>query len=1146
MSGRELPRQITRLIEVTDRTMEVYDTIKDIRGLPEAFQEVRKWLPLVEQTLREAKTPAKKVEFTNDTNMLGTRMDNCEEKADNLLEIFQKIARKSTEEYVPSVYRSIAVKLGKHRVETLMGGILEDLLALVAHHMFQAVMQKQVEPLDKAKQELANVSPSLSESDLDEQPGTASQHGDRNQQFNNFGIGPQKNVDGNYFEAKGDQHFVTEINHIYAENRAGISDRPETPPKPFATIPFSRDPDFVNRGNIVDQIDERCSKPAARVALVGLGGVGKSQLAIEFAHRIAAEQPDVWVFWVHAGTQARVEEGFRTIADAVKLPGRNQAKTNIPQIVYHWLSNERNGRWIMILDSADDRDVFYGPTSGDARNGRPFVTYLPQSRNGSVIITTRNRNLAFRLTGRRQNMIEVGPMARTDALTLLEKKLESPTDLDVAIELVQALDLVPLAISQAAAYIQAIAPDSSPEKYLAEFRESERKKTRLLQYDGGDLRRDGGASNAILTTWQISFDHIRSKRRSAADLLSLISFFDRQGIPRWVLHPPKTTKDGMRRRRQSKAGTLELDDSSSATDDDIDNGADDDIDGGFKDDVAMLRDYCLITTNEVGDEFEMHGLVQLSTRRWLEAFGREEVFKKQYIERLTASFPTGQYENWVTCRSLFAHVQVAFGYRPSEDTLGIWATLLHNGGWYAWSQGVYEVAQQMLGKARKVRKRRLGKDDMATLASTSIFAMVLSNQGRWEEAEKLEVQVMETSKTKLGADHPDTLTSMANLASTFWNQGRWEEAEKLEVQVMETRKTKLGADHPSTLTSMANLASTYRNQGRWEEAEKLEVQVMETRKTKLGADHPSTLTSMANLASTYRNQGRWEEAEKLEVQVMETRKIKLGADHPDTLTSMANLASTFWNQGRWEEAEKLFVQVMVTSKTKLGADHPSTLTSMANLASTYRNQGRWEEAEKLEVQVMETRKTKLGADHPDTLTSMANLASTFWNQGRWEEAEKLEVQVMETRKTKLGADHPSTLTSMANLASTYRNQGRWEEAEKLEVQVMKTRKTKLGADHPDTQTSMANLASTFWNQGRWEEAEKLEVQVMETRKTKLGADHPDTLMSMNNLAFTWKDQGRQSDAIVLMEECSQARQRLLGAGHPDTLSSLAAVAEWSS
>ncbi|KAK5652950.1 hypothetical protein OQA88_9429 [Cercophora sp. LCS_1] len=850
-------------------------------------------------------------------------------------------------------------------------------------------------------------------------------------------------------------------------------ERPETPPKPFATIPFSRDPDFVDRGDILEQIDRRCSEPAARIALVGLGGVGKSQLAIEFAHRVAERQPGRWIVWVHAGTQARIEEGFRTIADAVKLPGRNQPKADIPQLVYSWLSNERNGRWVMILDSADDRDVFDSTTSSDIRDGRPMATYLPQSRNGSIIVTTRNKDLAFRLTGRPQNMIEVGPMTQTDALLLLQKKLGSLSDPDVAADLVQALDLVPLAISQAAAYIQARAPRSSPEKYLAEFRANEGKRAMLLEYDAGDLRRDGGASNTILTTWQISFKYIQSKRPSAADLLSLMSFFDRQGIPEWVLKSSGIAKNTMQAR--AVAGDGESDDSSSATDDDTDDGADD-INGGFEDDVAMLRDYCLITTDDTGAEFEMHGLVQLSTRRWLKASGQQDRFKRQYIERIAASFPTGEYENWAKCRGLFAHVQVALGYRPSEDTVEIWATLLHNGGWYAWSQGRYEVAQQMVVKARKVREKKLGMEDVATLATASIFALVQKDRGQWEEAEKLFVQVMETSKTKLGANHPDTLTSMANLASTYRNQGRWEEAEKLEVQVMETSKTKLGADHPSTLTSMANLASTYRNQGRWEEAEKLEVQ------------------------------DRWEEAEKLEVQVMETRKTKLGANHPDTLTSMANLASTYRNQGRWEEAEKLFVQVMETRKTKLGANHPSTLTSMANLASTYRNQGRWEEAEKLEVQVMETSKTKLGADHPDTLTSMANLASTLWNQGRWEEAEKLFVQVMETFKTKLGADHPSTLTSMANLASTLWNQDRWEEAEKLFVQVMETRKTKLGANHPDTLTSMANLAFTWKSQGRYQEALALIEDCARAQQRVIGTEHPDTLSSLAALE-QWRSEG---------------------------------------
>jgi hypothetical protein len=405
------------------------------------------------------------------------------------------------------------------------------------------------------------------------------------------------------------QNFGTMNQVVYL-----LAERPETPPQPFATIPFSRDPDFVDRGDILDRINERCSKPAARIALVGLGGVGKSQLVIEFAHRIVAAQFNTWVFWVYAGTQARVDEGFRTIADAVKLPGRNQPEADIPQLVCDWLFKERNDRWIMILDSADDHDVFYGSVNGNLRVRRPFATYLPQG-NGSIIVTTRNKDLASRLTGGRKNIIEVGTMAQTDALTLLEKKLGSPLDTDVATDLVQALDLFPLAISQAAAYIQADAPRTTLQGFLAKVRKSEPKKSKLLGEDKGDLRRDGSVSNAILTTWTISFDHILSKRRSAADLLSLMSFFDRQGIPEWVLKSSTTVKATIRGRNPGSVRDGDSADSSSTIDSDSESITNDDIDDEFDDDIRMLRDYCLIATNEVGDVFEMHGLVQTLSKR---------------------------------------------------------------------------------------------------------------------------------------------------------------------------------------------------------------------------------------------------------------------------------------------------------------------------------------------------------------------------------------------------------------------------------------------------------------------------------------------------------------------------------------------------
>lgn len=730
---------------------------------------------------------------------------------------------------------------------------------------------------------------------------------------------------------------------------------------------------------------------------MGLGGVGKSQLAIEFAHRFAEEHKNMWIFWIHAATQERVQEGFRLIADSVKLPERKQPTANIPLLVKNWLSIEHNGRWIIIFDSADETEVLYSASEG-VHDKRSLAACIPKTRNGSIVLTTRNRGLASKLTGGYKHIIDIDTMSETDALTLLERKMGSPlspSDASLAENLVKALECIPLAISQAAAYIQARKPRSSIEKYLGEFRKSERESIRLLNYEANDMGRDEQTSNTVLRTWAISFDHIRSHQRSAADLLSLMSFFDRQGIPEWVLNNSFMQSNRLDEPKNSEPQTGDE--------------SDNDISSSFEEDILILRNYCLISVNENGDKFEMHRLVQLSIKSWLKAFGLQETFMQQYITRMAASFPLQTYENWAICRDLFAHVQVALDYRPNDDTLKDWATLCYKGGCYAYDQGNYNIAEEMANKSKKSRERQYGKDDNSTLHSISLLASILFYQDRWDEAEALEVQVLETSKAKLGTEHPHTLMSMGNLASTYRSQGRWDEAEELLAQVVDVRKNTLGFDHLDTLHSMRNLASTYSRQGRFNEAEKLQMQVIEAHKVKYGADHPETLVSMGNVAATYLSQGRWNEAEELHMQVFEACKAKFGADHIETLISMNNLIITYWRQGRRDGIEELHVQVLEACKATLGVDHPDTLLSMKNLALVYQVQGRWDEAEKLQVQALKAHKTKLGVNHLDTLLSMYSLAYIWKKQGRHEDALALMKDCLPSFQRVLGLQHPDTL-----------------------------------------------------------------------------------------------------------------------------------------
>jgi tetratricopeptide (TPR) repeat protein len=821
--------------------------------------------------------------------------------------------------------------------------------------------------------------------------------------------------------------------------------------EPFFAIPFDRNPRFTARESTLAALEEKLfvGEQTTKTAIVGLGGIGKTQVALELAYRTRAKYKNCSVFWIAATDMDSLHQAYRDVAQQLRISGWDEEKADVKKLVQIHLSQADTQPWLLVFDNTDDMSMWICP-SGSEPGSTGLKEYLPKSKQGCIVFTTRDRKTAVKLAG--QNIVEVPEMDEVGAMHLLQKSLVNPVvqDDQDAKALVEELTRLPLAIVQAAAYIN---ENSIPlTNYLSLLNDQEEEVIELLSSEFEDDWRYPSIKNPVATTWLISFEQIRHRDPLAADYLSFMACIDWNDIPISLLPA------GLSRKVEMQA-------------------------------IGTLVAFSFVINREGATEIGLHRLVHLATRNWLQKEAALSRWAQVVIGRLEELFPANKHQNRTAWRRLLPHAahalrldMVAQDNSRRLDLAWKYANCLY-------SDGRYREAEVTFEEVYKTRIRVLGEEHLDTLASMTYLASTYRSQGRWKEAEKLEVQVLEIIKRVLGEEHQDTLSSMGNLASTYRNQGRWKEAETLEVQVMEMRKRVLGEEHPDTLTSMGNLASTYRNQGRWKEAETLEVQVMEMRKRVLGEEHPDTLSSMGNLASTYRNQGRWKVAEKLEVRVMETSLRELGEEHPDTLASMGNLASTYRNQGRWKEAETLEVQVIEMRKRMLGEEHPDTLSSMGNLASTYRNQGRWKEAEELEVQVKETSSRVLSEEHPDMLTSMGNLASTYGKQGRWKEAQELYLRVIEMRKKVLSKEHPDTLSSMANLASTYRNQERWEEAEKLEVQVMEVRTKVLGEEHLDTLSSMGNLASTYRSQGRWNEAEALDLRAMHYSNRMLKQEH---------------------------------------------------------
>jgi tetratricopeptide (TPR) repeat protein len=729
------------------------------------------------------------------------------------------------------------------------------------------------------------------------------------------------------------------------------------------------------------------------------------------------------VFWVHASSLARFEEGYRRIADTVKLPGCDKPEADILRLIRNWLCDETNGHWVMVIDNADDPRVLLSQLDrtkssecdGSAQAPSCLVDFLPQSPNGSILITSRNRDVAYRLTGSSSNIIKVEPMDQSDALTLLHKKLQGDLYTDDAVELLQALDYMPLAITQAAAYISQRAPRVTISRYLDNLRRSDRDRATLLKKDVGDVRRDGRASNSIIATWQISFEHIRKERPAAARLLSLMSLFDRQGIPDSLLY--NHYQEG------------------------------DDMEADFEEDMYTLASYSLVGTNVEGKEFEMHRLVQFSTKKWLELRGELEMWKESYITIMEKAFPIGRHENWTTCRRLFPHAETVLTYRPAnDDYLAQWASILFNAAWYADDKGNYNTAEEMNRRALEGYKEARGMEHSDTLASMDNLALVLRHQGRYEEAEAMNRRALDGSEKVLGMEHPDTLTSVDNLALILRYQGKYGEAEAINRRALDGWEKILGKEHPHTLTSINNLATILGDQGRYKEAEAMNRRALDGWEKILGMEHLDTLASVNNLALVLLNQGRYKEAEAISRRALDGLEKILGKEHPHTLTSVNTLVTVLRGQGRYEEAEAMNRRVLDGREKVLGMEHPDTLTSVNNLATVLRDQGKYKEAEAMNRRALDGSEKVLGKEHPGTLTSVNNLALILRYQKRYKEAEAMNRRALDGREKMLGKEHPHTLTSVNNLAMVLRDQGRYEEAEAMNQRALDGREKMLGEE----------------------------------------------------------------------------------------------------
>jgi tetratricopeptide (TPR) repeat protein len=766
---------------------------------------------------------------------------------------------------------------------------------------------------------------------------------------------------------------------------------------------------FVGRDDLISSLSEKLSSSERyrynhRVALYGLGGVGKTQTVLKYVYKTRSLYDST--FWISGVNQASLVSGFRQIATLTKCKCTKDVTDpdlEVVQKVIGWLETQRS--WLLVIDNLDDVRIIGG--------------CLPKNNTKKhTLITTRNPN-ADDIPAQGLEVLGMDPK-EASKLLLIRAGLSSDCETSRlhAENIVKELGFLPLAIDQAACFIRET--KRKIEDFLPLYRQNRSNRAKLQKWVPEGNRT---YQYSVATTWQVSFNHIKSNSRYplAARLLQLFAF----------LNPDSILVEFL----QAGAESLDHD-----LRDLINNEIDLDATLNFLERFSLIkriRDLQAISIHRLVQDVIMH---EFEDQHLLEKW-------KTVISFLLA-FPeydvTDNYSK-VLCRRYQDQVLVPLsrcGELASESVL--W--LLDRVWNFLRNEGSLTTAEQLMLKCVRINASLNGKRHRSTLRSMNNLANTYSSLGRHNDALDLNQTVLNARKDVLGERHPDTLSSMSNLALTYSSLGRHNDALVLNQTVLNAQKDVLGERHPDTLRSMSNLALTYSHLGQHNDALDLNQTVLNVRKHVLGERHPDTLTSMNNLAATYSSLGRDNDALDLKQTVLNARKDVLGERHPYTLTSMNNLAATYSDLGRHNDALDLNQTVLNARKDVLGERHPDTLLSMNNLALIYSHLGRHNDALDLNQTVLNAQKDVLGEQHPDTLRSMNNLASTYSDLGWHNDALDLKQTALNARKDLFGERHPDTLTSINNLANTYSDLGRHNEALDLKQTVLNARKDVLGSD----------------------------------------------------------------------------------------------------
>ena len=835
------------------------------------------------------------------------------------------------------------------------------------------------------------------------------------------------------------QQYVTEetMSRRDPPKRAG--------PSSVWNVPYLRNLHFTGREELLDLLDQHLSAgthddstTTRRAALTqpqaikGLGGIGKTQIAVEYAYRVREQFRYTHILWINAASEEALITSFVTLAGLLPaFPAKSETdQRKLVAAIKRWLE-ECKQRWLLIFDNADDVSL--------------IQEYLPTIGNGSVLLTTR-----FSAVGSLASSIEVETMSFIEGTYLLLRRAQrfadaSDEEINEAGNIVVALDHFPLALDQAGAYIDET--QCSFSDYLQLYQDHRKA---LLARRG---IQSTNYPDSVATTWSLSFQKVEHVNPAAADLLRLCAFLSPDRIPEELI------KDGVvhwpSRLQQAAADPFT-----------------------FHQMLEELLKFSLVKRSAEDHMLSIHRLVQAVQMEGMELDEQRE-WSERVVRAVHKAFPRDPKEevaSWPQCLRYLEQAQ-ACDMLIQQHLLKLpeAADLLDRAGIYLREHALYTIAEPLFQRALHIREQQLGPDHLQVATPLYNLAILYKEQGKYAEAESLYQRALHIRGQQLGPDHLQVAPLLNGLANLYYAQGKYAQAEPLFQRALRIWEQQLGPDHPQVAPPLNNLAILYKEQGKYAQAEPLFQRALRIWEQQWGPDHPQVAYPLTNLASLYKEQGKYAEAEPLFQRALRTREQSLGLKHPQVVYPLLGLASLYKEQGRYAEAEPLYQRALHIREQQLGPDHPQVAISLNNLAIFYRKQGKYAEAESLFQRALQIWKQQLGPELPHVAYPLLGLANLYKEQGKYAEAEPLFQRALRVREQDLGPYHPQTAETLYDFAAFREAQNDLQDAASLYRRALAIREQTLGSQHPKTIDACERLDAVLVALSKAEEAALLKV-----------------------------------------------------------------------